>query len=113
MKLNRSAALRAGIVQLVAVGVLALISGLLLPHSAFVDFGWIIGPLAWMVAATVTALAVHLPLPPAWLGAVLAGIPSAIATVIGAHWLGAVLAIICFSLWCGGLAARRIAAEAI
>jgi len=28
--------------------------------------------------------------------------------VIGAHWLGAVIAIICFALWCGGLAARRI-----
>lgn len=108
MKINMSAALRAGIVQLVAVGVLALISGLLLPHSAFESFGWLIGPLAWIVAATITALAVQLPLPPALLGAVLAGIPSAVATVIGAHWLGAVIAIICFALWCGGLAERRI-----
>ena len=108
MKINASAALRAGIIQLVAVGVLALISRLLLPHAAFESFGWLIGPLAWMLAATITALAVQLPLPPAWLGAVLAGIPSAIATVLGAHWLGAVIAIICFALWCGGLAARRI-----
>ena len=108
MRINISAALRAGLIQLIAVGVLALISRLLVPQSAFVDFGWLIGPLAWVVAATITALAVQLPLPPAWLGAVLAGIPSAIATVLGAHWLGAVIAIICFALWCGGLAARRI-----
>ena len=108
MRINTSAALRAGLIQLIVVGVLALISGLLLPHSAFESFGWLIGPLAWMLAATITALAVQLPLPPAWLGAVLAGIPSAIATVLGAHWLGAVIAIICFALWCGGLAARRI-----
>ncbi len=49
----------------------------------------------------------------ALLGAVLAGIPSAVATVIGAHWLGALIAIVCFALWCGGLAARRIEAEPI
>ena len=109
MKINPVASLRAGIIQLVAVAVLALISRLLLPHAAFESFGWLIGPLAWMVAATITAIAVKLPLPQAWLGAVLAGIPSAIATVIGAHWLGAVIAIICFALWCGGLAGRRIA----
>lgn len=108
MKIDASAALRAGIIQLVAVGVLALISGVLLPHSAFESFGWLIGPLAWMVAATITALAVQLPLPPSWLGAVLAGIPSAIATVLGAHWLGALIAIVCFALWCGALAARKI-----
>ena len=109
MRINTSAALRAGLIQLIVVGVLALISGLLLPHSAFESFGWLIGPLAWIVAATITAIAVKLPLPPAWLGAVLAGIPSAIATVAGAHWLGAVIAIICFALCCGGLAGRRIA----
>ena len=108
MRINTAASLRAGIVQLVAVGVLALISRLLLPHAAFESFGWLIGPLAWMVAATITALAVQLPLPPSWLGAVLAGIPSAIATVLGAHWAGALIAIICFALWCGGLTARRI-----
>jgi hypothetical protein len=108
MRINPAASLRAGIVQLVAVGVLALISRLLLPHAAFESFGWLIGPFAWMVAATITALAVQLPLPPSWLGAVLAGIPSAIATVLGAHWAGALIAIICFALWCGGLAARRI-----
>lgn len=108
MRINTSAALRAGLIQLVAVGVLALISRLLVPQSGFVDFGWLIGPLAWIIAATITALAVQLPLPRAWLGAVLAGIPSGIATVLGAHWLGAVIAIICFALWCGGLAARRI-----
>ena len=108
MRINTSAALRAGLIQLIVVGVLAVISGLLLPHSAFESFGWLIGPLAWIVAATITAIAVKLPLPQAWLGAVLAGIPSAIATVVGAHWLGAVIAIICFALWCGGLAARRI-----
>ncbi len=49
----------------------------------------------------------------ALLGAVLAGIPSAVATVIGLHWLGALIAIVCFALWCGGLAARRIEAETI
>ncbi len=108
MKINAAAALRAGLIQLVGVAVLALISGLLLGHAVFESIGWLIGPLAWMVASTITALSGQLPLPPAWLGAVLAGIPSAIATLIGAHWLGALIAIVCFALWCGALAARRI-----
>ena len=34
------------------------------------------------------------------LGAVLAGIPSLIAVVIGIHWLGVIFAVTLFAFWC-------------
>jgi len=40
------------------------------------------------------------------LGAVLAGIPSAIAVVAGVHWLGVAIAVVAFAAWCAWLARR-------
>ena len=68
--------------------------------------------IAQALAAVATALILKLPLPATLLGAALAGIPSAIATVVGLHWLGAVLAIVLFALWCGGMGARGLTARA-
>ena len=47
-------------------------------------------------------------------GAVLAGLPSVVAVLLGVHWLGAAVAIGLFALWCArlprepGLPARRV-----
>ena len=104
---DRPILLRSLLVQLVAVAVLGLATGLTLPHSVFVDWGWLIGPAAWILAAAITARVVHLPYGPALLGALIAGIPSALATLIGAHWLGALIAVGVFGLWCGALGYRQ------
>lgn len=101
MRLDTNLAMRAALVQAAGVLVLGLATGLALSHSFFEDWGWLVGPAAWMIAATVTALILKLPLPGTLLGAALAGVPSAIATLLGLHWLGAVLAIVLFALWCG------------
>jgi hypothetical protein len=37
------------------------------------------------------------------LGAVLAGIPSALAVLIGMHWLGVAIALVLFAVWCARL----------
>ena len=99
--MDRPLALRAAGVQLLAVAVLALALGLSLPHSFFVDWGWLAGPAAWMLAATITARVLHLNLRPTLIGAALAGIPSALAALTGLHWLGALVAIAVFGAWCG------------
>ena len=99
--MDRTLALKAAGTQLVVVGVLALIMGLALPHSFFVDWGWIAGPAAWMLAATITARVLTLDLGRALVGAALAGIPSALATLTGLHWLEALIAIALFGAWCG------------
>jgi hypothetical protein len=94
---------RAALLQLVAVAALSLALGLALPHSFFEDWGWIAGPGSWMLCAAFTARMLALPLGPTLLGAVLAGLPSLLAVLVGLHWAGALLAIALFALWCGRL----------
>jgi len=111
MRIDTNLGMRAALVQAAAVLALGLATGLALSHAFFEDWGWLVGPGAWMLAATITALALRLPLPATLLGAALAGIPSAVATIAGLHWLGAALAIVLFALWCGGLGARGLTAR--
>jgi hypothetical protein len=94
---------RAGAVQLVAVAVLSVALALVLPHRFFEDWGWIAGPVAWMACAALTARLLALPPGPTLLGAVLAGIPSVLAVVLGVHWLGAAVAVVLFAAWCARL----------
>lgn len=94
---------RAALLQLAAVALLSIALALALPHSFFEDWGWIAGPAAWMLCAVFTGRVLRLPLWPTLLGAALAGLPSVLAVVIGAHWLGAVVAVALFAVWCARL----------
>jgi hypothetical protein len=105
--MDRSVLWRVVVVQAVGVAVLSLALGLTLPHDFFEDWGWIAGPGAWALCALVTARVVGLPVAPTLVGAALAGVPSLLAVVVGVHWLGAVLAIGLFGLWCARLARDR------
>ena len=102
--MDRSVLWRAAAVQGLSVAVLSVALALALPHSFFEDWGWLAGPGAWIVCALVTASVVALPRTRVLVGAVLAGLPSVLAVVIGVHWLGAVVAIVLFALWCARLA---------
>ena len=98
---------RAALLQLAAVAVLSVALALALPHDFFVDWGWIAGPVAWMLCAAFTARMLRLPLAPTLIGAVLAGLPSLVAVLIDLHWAGAVLAVGLFALWCARLRPRE------
>jgi hypothetical protein len=102
--MDRSVLWRAAAVQALSVAVLSVALAVALPHSFFEDWGWIAGPAAWILCALVTAAAVRLPAARVLVGAVLAGLPSLLAVVIGVHWLGAAIAIVLFALWCARLA---------
>jgi hypothetical protein len=104
---DRSVLWRAALAQAVGVAVLSLALGLTLSHDFFEDWGWLAGPGAWAVCALVTARVVRLPWAPTLVGAALAGVPSLLAVVLGVHWLGAVIAIGLFALWCARLARDR------
>jgi hypothetical protein len=97
---------RSGLIQAAAVTVLSLALAVTLPHAFFEDWGWLAGPGAWLACATLTARLVGLPIGPVLLGAVLAGIPSALAVLAGVHWLGVAVAIGIFAAWCARLAVR-------
>lgn len=94
---------RAALVQLASVGLLFVILALALPHHFFDDWGWLVGPVVWMLCASLTARVLSLPLGPTLTGAVLAGLVSAVAVVAGQHSVGTVLSVALFALWCGRL----------
>jgi hypothetical protein len=112
--MDRSVLWRAAAVQGISVAVLSLALGLALPRSFFVDWGFIAGPAAWLVCALVTAAVLRLPVAQVLIGAALAGLPSLLAVAIGVHWLGAVIGVVAFALWCARLARDRgLTAQAI
>lgn len=105
-RIDPKTAIKAGLLQFVLVAILGAALGLSLPHDFFESWGWLAGPVAWLICAAMTALVIKLPIPMTILGAVLAGIPSAAATLTGVHWLGVAIGIVVFALWCGWLMAR-------
>jgi hypothetical protein len=105
-RMDRSILWRAAAAQVLLVTAISLVLALTLPHSFFDDWGWVTGPAAWLGCAAVTAWALRLPVRGVMLGAVLAGIPSAVAVLAGVHWLGVAIAIAAFAAWCAWLARR-------
>ena len=99
--MNGSVAWRAAAVQAGLVAAISIVLAIALPHSFFEDWGWLSGPGAWALCALATARILGLAVLSTLLGALLAGLPSLLAVVIGVHWLGAVFAIGLFALWCG------------
>ena len=105
--MDRSIAWRAALLQSLLVAALALVLGIALPHSFFEDWGWAAGPGAWALCALAVAAALRLPWLPVLAGAAVSGLPSLVTVLLGAHWLGAPLAIALFAVWCGWVGARR------
>ena len=103
--MDRSIFWRSAAIQAAAVTVLSLTLGLALPHSFFEDWGWIAGPASWLLCAVITARVLRLPTERVLLAAVLAGIPSGVAVLLGVHWLGVVVAIGVFAALCAHAAA--------
>ena len=104
--MDRSVLWRAAVAQLIAVAALSLLLAVTLPRSFFDDWGWVTGPAAWLACAALTAWALRLDVPAVLIGAVVAGIPSALAVIAGVHWLGVAVAVAAFAAWCAWLAQR-------
>jgi hypothetical protein len=100
-QIDTRVALRAGVVQLLAVGVLFLILAVTVSHGFFEDWGWLVGPAAWLGCAYLTARVLRLPAERVLMAALLAGVVSAIGVLVGVHSVGTVLAILVFALLCG------------
>jgi hypothetical protein len=91
---------RVAVVQLVAVALLSLLLALIFSQGFFADWGWLVGPLAWLGCAWLTARVVGLEPAPTLIRAVLAGLVSLLAVLIGQHWLGALVAVGLFAYLC-------------
>ncbi|MDX6610065.1 MAG: hypothetical protein QOF85_1990 [Solirubrobacterales bacterium] len=91
---------RVAVVQLVAVALLSVLLGVIFSHGFFESWGWLVGPLAWLGCAWVTARIVGLEPAPTLVRAVLAGVVSLLSVLIGQHWLGALIAVGLFAYLC-------------
>jgi hypothetical protein len=105
---NRQTALRATAAAVVAVVVLAGISMVFLDHADFVDWGWLIGPAAWVISCVFGARVGRLSWLAGFVGSIVAGIPSGLATLTGVHWLGVVVGLIAFAAWTGSSRASSL-----
>jgi hypothetical protein len=105
--MDRSVLWRAALLQAVLLTAVALVLGALLDREFFVSYGWLAGPGAWAACALVTGAVLKLPAGPVLAGAALAGVPSLVGVLAGAHWVGAPLAVAAFAVWCGWLARTR------
>ncbi len=91
---------RVAVVQLAAVALLSLLSAAIFSHGFFESWGWLVGPGTWLLCAWITARVVGLEVAPTLLRAVLAGVVSALAVLVGLHWLGALVAVGLFAYLC-------------
>lgn len=94
---------RVAVVQVAAVAVLSVLLALIFSHGFFESWGWLVGPLAWMACAWLTARVVGLPEAPVLVRAAVSGILSALFVLVGLHWLGAAVAVAVFAAWCARL----------
>jgi hypothetical protein len=91
---------RVAVVQLAAVALLSLLLALVFSHGFFASWGWLVGPAAWLGCAWVTARVVGLEPAPTLVRALLAGLVSVLAVIVGLHWLGLLVAVVLFAYLC-------------
>jgi hypothetical protein len=101
--MDREILWRVAVVQVLAIFVLSIVLAFIAPHHFFESWGWLVGPLAWMACAFLTARVVGLPEPPVLIRAALAGVVSALFVLAGLHWLGAAVAVAILAVWCAYL----------
>jgi hypothetical protein len=100
--------LLAALVQALAVGALfGILVALPLPHSFFEDWGFVVGPVAWIGCALITGAVLRLPWTRVAGAAVLGGVAAAVLTLIGAHAAGMVAAVVVFAAACAAGARSR------
>jgi hypothetical protein len=98
--MDRSVLWRAAALQVGAVALLSVALALALPDRFFDHWGWLTGPAAWVLCAALTARLLGLPAGRTMLGALLTGLASVPAVLLGLHWLGVFIAVGLFAIWC-------------
>jgi hypothetical protein len=89
-------------VQAAAVAVLsAILVALPLGDNFFEDWGFLAGPLAWLVCSLVSARVLSLPVAYVLFAAVAGGVAGTIVMLVTSHWPGVVAALLVFGASCG------------
>ena len=84
---------------------MAAVSGVLialpLSHDFFKDWGFLIGPVAWLVCSFVTARVLSLPVGYVLFAALAGGVAGTIVLLVTSHWPGVAAALLVFAASCG------------
>lgn len=94
---------RAAIVQALLVGaVFALLLLLPLGDDFFEDYGWIAGPVAWLLCAAGTGRILSLPWSLVLFAALAGGVAGTLVALVTSHTVGLIASVAVFGASCGG-----------
>ena len=89
------------IVQAAVLAVPFVVLALTLDRSFFEDWGWLTGPVVWLLASLVTARVLSLPVGYTLFSAAAGGVAGAIVFLLASHAAGMVAALLVFAASCG------------
>jgi hypothetical protein len=104
---------RAALVQALLVGIVfAILAVLPLGDDFFEDYGWISGPLAWILCALATGRVLSLPLDLTLFAAAAGCVAGALVALVTSHTIGLIVGVAVFGASCAGYEAARDAEDA-
>ncbi len=100
--------------QALLVGVLfAVLVALPLPSNFFKDYGYVTGPLAWIICSVLTARILSLPAGLVLFAALAGGVAGGLVGLVAGHAPGMVVSLLVFAASCGGYDPEQDAAPAV
>lgn len=100
--------------QALLVGVLfAVLVALPLPSNFFKDYGYVTGPLAWIICSVLAARILSLPVGLALFAALAGGVAGGLVGLVAGHAPGMVVSLLVFAASCGGYDPEQDAAPAL
>jgi hypothetical protein len=89
------------VVQAAVLALPFVLLALTLDRSFFEDWGWLAGPVVWLLASLVTARVLSLPLGYTLFSAAAGGVAGAIVFLLASHAAGMVAGLLVFAASCG------------
>ena len=101
--MDSSLFMRAAVTQALLVGALfAVLVALPLGDDFFEDYGWVTGPVAWVVCAALAGRILSLPLSLVTFAAAAGGVAGALVGLAASHTAGLIVAVAVFAASCAG-----------
>jgi hypothetical protein len=97
---------KALVVQAVVVAIPFAILGLALDDEFFEDWGWVVGPVVWLVCSAVTGRILALPLAYVLFSALAGGVAGLLVMLATNHLPGLLAALLVFAASCGSYDSR-------
>jgi hypothetical protein len=88
---------KALLVQAAVVAIPFALLGLALDDDFFEDWGWVVGPVVWLVTSALTGRILALPLPYALFSAVAGGVAGLLVMLATSHLPGLIAALLVFA----------------